>query len=76
MAAAERDLARVKDLLNWCTRYAERSGIMSEQLHPVTGQQLSVAPLVWSHAEFVRTVIAYLDKLEALGVCQACNPVY
>ncbi len=76
IAAAESDLARVKDLFNWCARYAERSGIMSEQLHPVTGQQLSVAPLVWSHAEFVRAVIAYLDKLEALGICQACNPVY
>ncbi len=76
IAKTEADLGRVKDCLNWCTRYADRSGIMSEQLHPWTGEQLSVSPLVWSHAEFVRTVIMYLDKLEVLGVCKACNPVY
>ena len=75
-AKTESDLSSVKAILNWCAKYAERSGILSEQLNPLTGEQLSVSPLVWSHAELVRTVIAYLDKLESLGVCKACNPVY
>ncbi|HEY4476784.1 MAG TPA: glycoside hydrolase family 15 protein [Candidatus Paceibacterota bacterium] len=75
-AQSEVDLAPVKERLEWCTRYATRSGLLSEQLNPLTGEQLSVSPLVWSHAEFVRTVIAYLDKLEQLGVCKSCNPVY
>jgi GH15 family glucan-1,4-alpha-glucosidase len=75
-AKNEADLKPVIERLDWCARYATRSGLLSEQLNPITGEQLSVSPLVWSHAEFVRTVIAYLDKLEALGVCQACNPVY
>ncbi|MFH1170043.1 MAG: glycoside hydrolase family 15 protein [Candidatus Vogelbacteria bacterium] len=75
-AKNEADLKPAIERLRWCARYATRSGLLSEQLNSMTGEQLSVSPLVWSHAEFVRTVIAYLDKLEALGVCQACNPVY
>jgi GH15 family glucan-1,4-alpha-glucosidase len=45
---------------------------MSEQLNPYTGEAVAVAPLTWSHAEFVLTVISYLVKLEDLGICQAC----
>ncbi|MEK7621813.1 MAG: glycoside hydrolase family 15 protein [Patescibacteria group bacterium] len=75
-ARSEAELEPVREKLRWCTRYATQSGLLSEQLNPLTGEQLSVLPLVWSHAEFVRTVIAYLDKLEEFGVCQACNPVY
>jgi GH15 family glucan-1,4-alpha-glucosidase len=70
------ELESVKETLAWCVRYAKPSGVLSEQLHPKTGEQLSAAPLVWSHAEYVRTVIAYLDRLEDFGVCVACNPVY
>ena len=75
-AKNETDLAVVRNWFNWCVRYAKPSGLLSEQVHAETGEQLSVSPLVWSHAEFVRTVIAYLDKAEELGLCQNCNPVY
>jgi GH15 family glucan-1,4-alpha-glucosidase len=70
------DLEPAKEWLSWAVRHAMESGVMSEQLHPYTGQQLSAAPLTWSHAEFVMTVIEYLERLEAMGVCEACNPVY
>jgi len=70
------DLAATKDYFDWCLKYAEKSGMLSEQLNATTGDPLSVSPLVWSHAEFVRAVIAYLDKAESLGLCPACNPVY
>lgn len=76
LAQREEDLSSVKRWLEWCVRYASGSGLLSEQIDPVNGAPLSVAPLVWSHAEFVRTVVEYLDKLESLGVCRACNPVY
>ena len=76
LAQKEADLLPVKECLEWCVRYASASGILSEQIDPVTGAPISVAPLVWSHAEFVRTVVEYLDKLEVFGVCRACNPVY
>lgn len=74
-ARSEADLSSVKERLRWCARYATHSGLLSEQLNPLTGEQLSVSPLVWSHAEFVRTIIQYLNRLEDFGVCRACNPV-
>jgi len=74
-AKTEADLGPAKELLSWAEKYALRSGVMSEQLHPHTGAQLSAAPLTWSHSEFVITVIEYLEKLEEMGICLACNPV-
>jgi len=74
-AKKEKDLDRVKDMLLWAVKYALPSGVLSEQLHPLTGEQLSAAPLTWSHSEFVVTVIEYLEKLEELGVCKACYPI-
>lgn len=76
LAKNEAELASVIETLEWVVRYATPSGILSEQLDPLTGAPLSVGPLVWSHAEYVTTIIRYLDKLEELGVCKACNPVY
>lgn len=72
----EKDLEPIREVLTWTAKHAKASGLLSEQLEPESGWQMSVSPLVWSHAEFVLTVIAYLDKLEELGVCKACNPVY
>ena len=75
IAKKEEDLKDVKEWFSWAVEYSLDSGIMSEKLHPHTGEQLSVAPLTWSHAEFVSTVIDYLEKLEEFGICKACNPV-
>lgn len=74
-AKSESDLKPVKDWLSWVVRYAVPSGILSEQIDPHTGKQISSAPLTWSHSEFVLTVISYLQKLEELGICKACNPL-
>lgn len=76
IAKSEQDLHLPKTWLNWVVKHSTSSGLLSEQLNPVTGEPLSACPLTWSHAEYVRTVIAYLDKCEKLGLCQACNPVY
>lgn len=61
------DLAAVRRLLDWVTKHTLSSGILSEQLHPHTGEQLSAAPLTWSHAEFITTVLDYLDKLRSFS---------
>ncbi|MEX0918709.1 MAG: glycoside hydrolase family 15 protein [Candidatus Paceibacterota bacterium] len=74
-AKNEKDLAEVKEILAWSVRYAQTSGILSEQLDASSGRQLSATPLVWSHAEFVMTVVQYLNKLEEFGICQAANPI-
>lgn len=74
-AKTPEDLAHVVGYFDWVVRYAKPSGILSEQLDPFSGEQLSVAPLIWSHAQFVSTVILYLEKLEELGVCTTCYPI-
>lgn len=44
-------------ILDWAISMALPSGVMSEQLDPNGTGQISVAPLVWSHAEFINTVL-------------------
>jgi GH15 family glucan-1,4-alpha-glucosidase len=36
-------------------------------MHPMTGAPLSVAPLTWSHAVYVETVLLYSEKLKELN---------
>ena len=74
-AKTESDLESAKKELSFVVEKAFLSGILSEQIHPITGEPLSVAPLTWSHAEFVLAVVSYLEKLEELGVCSVCYPV-
>ncbi|MFP4539339.1 MAG: glycoside hydrolase family 15 protein [Candidatus Paceibacterota bacterium] len=63
-ARTKEDLGFINSELQWAIDHTLPSGVMSEQLDPYTGKQLSVAPLTWSHAEFVLAVMAYLDKLQ------------
>lgn len=46
-----------EQLLDWARKRALPSGVMSEQFDPDDGGTISVTPLVWSHAEFVNTVL-------------------
>ncbi len=75
IAKTEKDLEVVKDYLSWVVKHSQHSGAMSEQVNPQSGEQISVAPLGWSHAEFVITVINYLNRLDELGICDRCNPL-
>lgn len=56
------DLKRPLELLEWTVSHAAYSGMLAEQMHPNTRAHLSTAPLMWSHAEYVLTVEAYLKK--------------
>ena len=73
-AKKERDFDHVRDIFSWVVKHAQASGVLSEQLNPQTGEQVSAAPLTWSHAAYINAVIKYLNKLEELGICVACNP--
>lgn len=53
--------------LEWCTTNALPSGVLAEQVHPVTGVPLSVSPLTWSHSSFVWVVLAYAEKHRVLS---------
>lgn len=44
-------------ILSWVQSHSESSGVLSEQMDPSTGALLSVAPLAWSHAEFISTLL-------------------
>ncbi len=76
LAQNESDLTEVKNTLEWVVSHASSAGTLSEQLDPSTGWQLGATPLIWSHSEFVSTVIKYLDKIEEMGIRSNCNPVY
>src|SRR2546427_578900 len=62
IATTPEDLERPRMYLDWCARRALPSGIMSEQVHPYTGEPLSVSPLTWSHAAFVGAVQHYARR--------------
>lgn len=69
------DMDRAKELINWAVERTLPSGVLAEQFDPITGKTLSAQPLTWSHAEFITTVITYLNRLESLGLCNDCNPL-
>ncbi|WKZ14941.1 MAG: glycoside hydrolase family 15 protein [Candidatus Jettenia caeni] len=60
-------LQSVIDILLWVTRHTRPSGALPEQLYPFGERLISVCPLSWSHAEFIITVLDYLDKYYLLG---------
>lgn len=65
------DLENVRHWISWVIVHSPLSKALSEQLHPFTGEQLSATPLTWSHAEYIRTIIAYYEALKRMGLCDA-----
>jgi GH15 family glucan-1,4-alpha-glucosidase len=51
------DAKQAGELLDWAEARALRSGTLSEQFDPETGDAIGVTPLVWSHAEFINTAL-------------------
>lgn len=52
--------------LVWCGNNALPSGVLAEQVHPLSGAPLSVSPLTWSHSAFVWAVLQYTEKFNSL----------
>ncbi|MFD0678075.1 MULTISPECIES: glycoside hydrolase family 15 protein [unclassified Paenibacillus] len=65
-AKTEEGLKEAADLIRWTMSHALPSGVLAEQVHPFTGNPMSVSPLTWSHASFVKVVQEYLSKLKML----------
>lgn len=61
------DLTPAREILEWVGGHALPSGVLAEQVHPYTGEPLSVSPLTWSHATFVSCVIEYVKAQERLS---------
>ena len=73
VAKTEEGLAPVRRALSWAASNAGASGVLAEQLDEQSGALLSSTPLMWSHVEYVRTMLAYLAKVQALGICTTCE---
>lgn len=52
-----RQIDKADYYLTWARNQASQSGIFAEQVHPVSSAPISVAPLVWSHAEYINTAL-------------------
>ncbi len=60
-------LKEVYPMLQWVLERSLPTGVMPEQMHPTTGEPLSVAPLTWSHAQFVDSVLRYVHRMDELS---------
>ena len=63
LASTVEELTPALEIIHWACDRALPSGVLAEQVHPLTGAPLSVSPLTWSHATLVSTVLEYRDKL-------------
>jgi oligosaccharide amylase len=66
IAKKKGDLKGALEIIEWTAKNALPSGVLAEQLNPLTGEPVSVSPLTWSHSTFVATVVNYLRKLAEL----------
>lgn len=51
-----------KQILAWVQQHSSESGILPEQISPLDESPVSVAPLTWSHAEYVATLLDTIDS--------------
>lgn len=49
-------------IVDWLQTLALPTGMLSEQINPLTNEQISPAPLTWSQAEYVSTLLDYLNN--------------
>jgi GH15 family glucan-1,4-alpha-glucosidase len=65
-AESLQELREAIPYLEWCAKNALPSGVLAEQVHPLTSSPLSVSPLTWSHSSFVWAILQYTDKYNSL----------
>jgi GH15 family glucan-1,4-alpha-glucosidase len=73
IATNEKELDEPLKILEWVAEHALPSGILAEQVHPVTGKPLSVSPLTWSHATFVASTRRIMRKMSRIHRCPECD---
>ncbi len=69
----EKSLAEAIRILEWAAEHALPSGVLAEQVNPLTGEPVSVSPLTWSHATFVASTQRILRKIEQTNICPSCG---
>lgn len=56
------DTKKALEILDWAKNHAMSTGVMSEQVDPITNEIISPAPLTWTHAEYVATLLDMIAK--------------
>lgn len=51
------DNKKAIEILDWGKGHAMNTGVMAEQIDPVTNEIISPAPLTWTHAEYISTLL-------------------
>lgn len=56
------NINEAKHILTWVRDHSGTTGILPEQLNPIDERFISVAPLTWSHAEYVATLLDTISE--------------
>ena len=59
------DLAKARAIIECTAAAALPSGVLGEQIEPISGRHASVSPLTWSHSTYVAAVLSYSAKLDS-----------
>lgn len=54
-------LDKANKYIDWTLQHALPSGVLPEQVNPTDGNSISVAPLIWSHAELINALLDVAD---------------
>lgn len=73
IAKEKQDLAKALEILEWVADHALPSGVLAEQINPLTQEPLSVSPLTWSHGTYIIAVQQYLNKQLQYDLCPTCH---
>jgi GH15 family glucan-1,4-alpha-glucosidase len=66
-AQSMEELSAARAPLEWVCNHSLHSGVLAEQVHPLTGAPLSVSPLTWSHATFCLAFQDYVRRWHELN---------
>lgn len=59
------ETAKAMEILDWAKSHALSTGVMAEQIDPITNEMISPAPLTWTHAEYVSTLLDLISEVDA-----------
>jgi GH15 family glucan-1,4-alpha-glucosidase len=63
IASEDSEFKQAAEILDWISDHALPSGVLPEQLHPYSGEALSVSPLTWSHGSFISVTQHYIRRI-------------
>ena len=58
------DLPKARKYIDWVISTRNSTGVLPEQVNPLDLSHISASPLVWSHAQFIITLMDYKEALE------------